>query len=138
MQNKMKYKLIIAIALLSASCTNNQNTLEPEQVQVPPELMPSIKEEPKPVTVVNENYSPGNSDWQIPTKEEQNEWDHDVYITVLRKWAKPQLDNWMCQACKNKLSKDFKFKSRIDNDIKFECKCECDHIHTVTLKDRND
>lgn len=116
-----------------ASCNNKEQDSKSKQVQVPPALVPSTHEEPKPVAI-NENYSPGDTEWTLPTQEEQDEWDHELYVAALEKWAKPRLDRWTCKSCRGKLSKDFKFKSRDGNNIHFACKCDCGHTHTVTLQ----
>jgi hypothetical protein len=141
-----QYKIIIIMAAMIpclASCNKEQDSKSFKQVQVPPALMPSDPpekpkpdppEKPKPATVTNEDYSPGNNDWQLPTQEEQDEWDHELYVAALEKWAKPKLDNWFCQSCKEKLGKDFKFLDRDGNNIRFKCKCNCGHTHTVTLQ----
>ena len=150
----MTRSMLYVVVLLSAccfliSCTDNKGvgskTPDPE-TQVPPELIPTIVNEGVTTSTGgstegssaghsdNSDYSPGNNDWALPTQEEQDEWDHDVYVTALEKWAEPRLAKWNCQTCKGKLNKDFKFLDRTGDNIRFACKCECGHTHTVTLQ----
>jgi hypothetical protein len=83
------------------------------------------------------DYSPGKGDWKV-TQEQQKittqKTAYDLYVVSLEKWAKPQLDDWTCQACKQVLSKDFSFESRDNGIIKFGCKCYCGHTHIIPLK----
>jgi hypothetical protein len=128
------------------SCVDNKGQGEKAvpEVEVPPALEPSANEGVTTSTgsgraegsgqAYDAAYSPGNNDWTLPTQEEQDKWDHDVYVVALEKWAKPRLDNWTCRSCKGSLSKNFKFKDRDGNNIRFECKCDCGHTHTVTLQ----
>lgn len=147
-------KILVLVMLLITpifivSCVDNkgQGSRADSEYNVPEELVPEVTEGTAITEgsgsgegsgagheVINENYSPGDTEWTLPTQEEQDQWDHDIYVVALEKWAKPKLDNWTCDSCKGKLSKDFKFKSRDGNNIKFECKCDCGHTHTVTLQ----
>jgi hypothetical protein len=99
----------------------------PETIDFPEEKKVLSAPEPTP------SYSPGGKDWSHPTEDDAAEWKQEQYLAALHAWAKPKIAKWYCRTCKRRLNEDFRLLDRNEDKVRFKCKCNCGHEHTVTL-----